>query len=415
MQVGKLTINCPAVTGNQSYSCVDANGVPFVPKFLKIFGTQNTADGWIGHNRFGVGFVAANASRAMSFTSANSVGTTATGKRMAAVAFTLISGTGTVQVEASFVSFDLPGGFTLNWTTIASAGNTYQLHVLAIGGDEVSAFVGDKLWGSSTGIIANPGCGYSPDFVMTMGGDTGAALPYGTTFAAFSLGMFTRFGSAAIALKDSHNVSPSAVGQWQTTDAMIGITGQAAEPFEEMKADWSSMDADGYSCNLLTANNDRYAYAALKGGRYWVGQDTQAVSAGVQSKRGIGFTPAGAALFGCNAVANASKDYTQCNLVLGAADGVNEGCTWNNSRDNLATTDNHQRSSTTKALAHCHESPSETVDAEADWIPQPDGYDMNWTTADANAREFNVALFGSDTGARKSFAAIPFIPFGKAA
>ena len=62
----------------------------------------------------------------------------------------------------------------------------------------------------------------------------------------------------------------------------------------------------------------------------------------------------------------------------------------------MATTDENSATVTDKILRHAT-SPS-TTDAEADLSSfDPDGYTLNWTTADAVAREFIGLSMGSES------------------
>jgi hypothetical protein len=158
------------------------------------------------------------------------------------------------------------------------------------------------------------------------------------------------------------------------------------------------MDADGFTVNWTTANASSriIAYLALKGGRYFVGNETQRTSTGTRAKTGVGFTPTGILAFSVNATANASVAAHDRIAIGGASAAGTEGATWAGDTDSLATTSADQSTVTDKVLRLIDTDGPAAADAEADLDSfDADGFTLDWTTADAVAREFVFICFGT--------------------
>lgn len=389
MSVKKGSFQAPTATGN-----VGTTGVGFTPTALILFATKQNAAGYAAGGCIAIGFcVSATKRKTNAIASDDNVGTPNAGRRSADLAISITDGTPTVLAEADFVSMD-GDGFTLNWTT-AGASKDYIIHYLALGGASLTnADVGDWTPAASTGNLAKTGVGFQPDIVFLMGANQTGANPvavagYNISLSAFVSG--TKRGAVAVAGRDATANTLDHSYQRALAHSSIQTTTDNALQSE---ADFVSMDSDGWTLNFSSrVAADHYAYLALKGGSYWAGVDTQKTSTGTQAKTGFGFLPAGLLFFGTNRANSASIDDTLSKLSVGATDGVNQGATWFEDVDNLATTDSNMRNVTSVTLTHSASAATTTAEAAISSM-DADGYTLNWTTADGTAREFIAVGFG---------------------
>lgn len=392
MLVKKGSFIGPTATGN-----FDTTGIGFQPIALILFAVHKTAtDGFKAGVAFSYGFATSSTQRkCITLDSSDNVAASTAGRTNRSVpnlALAVHSATGLSGLSLDFVSF-LADGFRLN-ATAAAAGSNYEIHYIAIGGSEVTgAFVGEFTEPTATGNFDVSGVGFQPDFVLAAGVcqsvSSGSLNGYLGAFAST-----TQRGACAITSQDS--TSPSNVNTYQRSDkAIVSLNSTGTGPRTE--ADFVSWLADGfrlnYSTTVAAGSQQKTIFLALKGGRYWVGSETQKTSAGTKAKTGVGFTPKGLFMFGTNRAASSVIDSTLGRLSMGASDGTTEGHVWIEEVDAQTTTDTNEKSDTLKAFSH--NASQTTVLAEMDVQSfDADGFTSNWTTADATAREFIVVGFG---------------------
>jgi hypothetical protein len=169
-------------------------------------------------------------------------------------------------------------------------------------------------------------------------------------------------------------------------------------------ADFVSWDADGFTLNY-SANNlaSRVFFGLILQGTFQAAIGTQArkiTTTGTQNVTTPGFQPVGVLIAGGFATASATET-TQSHLVLGAFDGSRNQGTWNSSAASINTDCNMYASA-----ANCYTqatNPS-TVAAQASGSLAATGYDLDWTTVDANARLFcHLALASAVQASRPMF------------
>jgi hypothetical protein len=138
---------------------------------------------------------------------------------------------------------------------------------------------------------------------------------------------------------------------------------------------------------------------ALKGGQYFVGNETQKTSTGTKATSGVGFTPTGLFFASYNLTAQSTRqDHNRMSVAAASAAGT-EGGTWAGDTDAVGTASTDQSTSTSKALTLIDSDAPGAVDAEADVDSlDGDGFTLDWTTADAVEREFLFMAMGSEVG-----------------
>lgn len=382
--LGVLTT--PTATGN-----VATTGVGFQPKLIIFFGDSATAEGFSAGQRMHFGATSgATESFALAAGSDDAANPSNVGHRNYAKCVGMVTnGAPTADAEANLVSFDADG-FTLNWTDAPAS--AYRVYYLALGGSTITnAKVAQVVGPTATGNFAITGVGFQPDAVICWSGRITGAAP------ASSVHFNATVGTASSATEmacSGINETDAAT----TTDASCSQSGSKILFSGIHQATLVSFDADGFTLNFSTVaiGSVRLYYVAIKGGVFQTGVETQGTSVGTKDTATTGFTPRAVLFTSFNRVATASVDTTLGKLSIGASDGINNGCIWNEIVDGRDTTtigtNTNKANSATKALVMA--SSDATTDAEASCAFAADKFTLDWTTADATAREFAYLAIG---------------------
>lgn len=370
-------------TGNQAIT-----GLGFQPKIILFYSScKSGADG--GQNDGFIMFGVASSSTARWVTQSGGPwgfgGGSANKKNWKTTRCIFASqGFGTVA-EADFVSMDADG-FTIN---ISTASTAIKIFYLALGGTDLSAFVGNTTLNSSTGNQAITGVGFQPDYVgfgNTKAG-TSTAEENGNNFChGGAISSTSRF----VTQQDGNNGNPTDENGSQITTKCLRYTSAAAVSFE---ADFVSMDTDGFTINVSTASGTpAFGYFCLKGLQVAIGTETQKTSTGTKATTGIGFLP-NALFFVSRGKTNSASITADAGMEFGSASAAGtEGSASSAALDAIASnTRNQKYSNATKAISHITAtaaSGAPTVNGLCDVSSlDADGYTLDWTTADATARE----------------------------
>lgn len=378
-QVKKMLFSAEVAIGNKAYS-----GVGFQGKALILWATQATVDGFTPAMGIGIGFAISSSSRCSVATAADDGVTPSNVGRAASTTRCLIvqsNGVPTTALSVDFVSWSADG-FTLNYAT-ATPNPGYLIHALVLGGDDLTnVYIGNWTNPASGGSFPVTGVGFKPDALVTIPSSLNTGMAFVTPTAS---GLYTE--------RNADNVNPTQSEQYQTSSYSHAVLETGS--IMGSRASLTSMDSDGFTLNydtVLVSGAIAY-FLALKGGRYAVVSDTQKTSTGTKTNTAVGFQPSGMLSFSGNAAANASIDGTLQKFTIGGTDGTNEGCTWVQDVDNVATTQNAQASVNNKFLRMA--TADSTTNAECDASFSTSGFTLDWTTADATDREFYAMAFGS--------------------
>lgn len=390
MKAYKGVITSPTTTGNQSIS-----GLGFQPKVVLFWATRNTAHGFSAatiQQMFGVAvsstqrwvYVGASDNAAASSNAGRSSFNTQCIRMLS-------DGTPTLDAIADFVSHDTDG-FTINWSDAPST--AILVHYLALGGTDITnVFAATNATPGATGNVSYTAPGFQPDFLLTA--TNIANINNSFTEHNLTLGFAsasTAQGAAAIRDRDGQATMDTV--SRQVTDKVL-CASSSTSTSNVLHAALASFDATGFTLTWsgTMSSSQAFGYLCIKGGQFKVGAETQRTSVGTKATTGVGFKPAALLALGWNKVANTALDTTDMRFTVGGADGVREGHTWVQSADATADSDTDQRSSDTKFLGFCTQ--PTTVNAECDVSTMDaDGYTLDWTTADATARQFIYAAFG---------------------
>ncbi len=376
-------------TGGAPVSDV-VTGVGFQPKAVIFLWTRQTAEGFAADLNAGVGFASGPANeRAVSVTSLDNQGNSDTGRRRSESNMILLLSGGTdptLEAQAELTSFDADG-FTINWTT--NDANAYRIHYIALGGDITNALASTFTLTDVTGNQAVTGVGFQPDSVMFLWSFTtdvdvserGSEIGIGFAESAAAQ------GGMVYAAKDNDTNTEK---RWQQrTDATILILDpERSPPDQDAVVDFVSMDADGFTVNKSDPpkNDTPIFYLALKGGRHSVGAFDQATTTGNQSTTGVGFQPEQLILASFNLAATTALSGGGAISLGAAASSTARGGIWFQDRSDADPSEANMYTATSDTLTLAT-GPS-TVDARADFVQfDPDGFTLDWTTADATARQ----------------------------
>lgn len=385
------------VTGNQAVT-----GVGFQPKALRVWVTAQAAEGYAIHERVSRGMATSSTQRACVGYSSDDAAATMIVARSLHIdrIINLLAGatTPTVDAVADLVSFDTDG-FTINWSDAPAA--AVVVHYEAYGGTDITnAKVGTVTLATAGATASFTDPGFQPDFLELL--DIGLTAT-GDSASSANLSVGAASGSAAQAFAMTGEADGSSTGQtavYQRSGSILAQVFTTATPTERYRCSLASFDATGF-----TLNNDAIPdiasivpYLAIKGGRWKVGVETQGTATGTKTTSGLGVgTVKGVSFFGCNNTASTVVQNVSAKMSWGGSDGTTEGHVWFSSTDAAATSDSNQRTVTTKAFGHST-NPS-TTDAEADCTALGDSsFTLDWTTADATAREFVYIVCGDNAG-----------------
>jgi hypothetical protein len=355
------------------------------PKALILWTVGKTNESLSAGFLYGFGASDGTEGYSVGVSTRGNVNPTASSRRMAEKAITLVQGGETLVAEADLTS-RTASNFALNWTTNDT--QAIVIHYLAVGGPQASAKV--AMWPSptSTGNKAITGIGFRPETVLHF--YVGAAFlgpPPSSTFnGIFGLGAMDKNGgqwSSQIAAWD--DVNPSQATRGQQTDAAIFMYADGASAAVTKEASFVSMDSDGFTMNFRAANSNAglICSLALAGVKASVGtfNKVTASAPATQSVSSAGFRP-GAVLFSSYQMPaqTASISETTCSYGIGASDGTHEGSSAYVAADDVSPTSADGIDKTSKVFVKMNTPPE---DAAADLTSfDASGFTLNWTTND---------------------------------
>jgi hypothetical protein len=380
----------PGSTGNQSVT-----GVGFQPKALIFFFNYLPTDGSTSSYRQGWGLATSSSNRAAisSLSSDNFATSNGTRYHTDAACIVFTDGSGSPNVVADLVTMD-SDGFTVNWSVVDAF--LPVINYIALGGSDLTnAYVKQFTSNTSTGNQSITGVGFRPDSIFTMATTQSGAPPAFQSIDVLDIGFAISSSSRAAIGVVGNRTSPGTAYSIQNTDAVLIGGSNGGVIFEE--ADLVSMDSDGFTVNWSTVNGTaRYHYAlCLKGGMFKVGSFNQATATGNQAITGVGFRPSGLVVASYGRVTNATLQQDTYISFGAAVSSSARGSTWFQQIHNQNPTvidSNLDRTKVIKMMT----AGTPTTEAVADYVSNDsDGFTINWTTADATAREILYFAFGS--------------------
>lgn len=394
--IRKFEVACNTGTGNQTISPSDP-GLG-AAKAAILWGVCLTADGSGANNRFFAGVAESGGGDGCVTAVADDGVATMVGagsyQTTSAIRIDTAATTPTLDAVATVSTWNSDGSIVVNWSNAPSS--AWRLHGLLFYGSEITGqSAGTKTTPAATGNASVTGIGFSPQFVFKM--TIASATAQRTNGSHFSWGMLT--------------AGEQASGGYLTTEAAAAANACAQRadrawfaPRSDGTNLWDStfvsMDSDGWTENYTTTVAEvDYVYLALDGTfNCKIASETQNTTTGTKSTTAPGFQPAGGIVFGVGQTAFTTVDTTssECaKLTVGGWDDQgNEGCVWFAHDDGAADAVAKMRTSATKVIQFTSDFTG-TVVAEGDITKSATGFDINWTSADATARQFVYAVFGA--------------------
>jgi hypothetical protein len=370
-------------TGNQAIT-----GVGFQPKVVLFRYNMQGADGSMGDSSIGFGVGVSSSDRRVSGDYSNSGLSTSSHSAWNQSSYVIYTPGG--GYRADLVSMD-SDGFTINWVTASDMTVTY----LALGGDAITNVkTGSAAAKTSTGTQSYTGLGFQPTALILFAGKFSTTPLDSATNGNGLFGVATSSSARGmVAWRNLNGSNPQVAKRRQSTQRILSSTTTFTE------ADFVSFDSDGFTLNFTTAggNADVFYYLALRGPHVKVTSFNQATSTGNQSITGAGFTPKAAIMMSANDV-SANNDAAQAHarVSFGWTTGTSARASWwIGETDNVSPTVASRNLDRTKLIKMMTEGASPSVQAAADHVSfDSDGQTINWTTADATARQIIVLWLG---------------------
>lgn len=376
-------------TGNQSVT-----GIGFQPKAIIFYASNITAIGSLAGLSASYGVALSSSDRfAAGYSSLDNQAASNSDLRLDNTkCVTLVNTTPAIIFDADFVSMDADG-FTINITTTDASARI--ISYIAFGGSDLTN-VDLNYFQSSAGIgsQAVTGVGFQPDALILLPSLNTAAPPV-MAGAAFGLNI-------GFATPNNQGQSNSVIGSGanpqtgyrrQTTTLSVNNGTSIGTIVNEGAV--TSFDSDGYTINWTVAAQRFVCILALKGGTYKVGTITQPAVTGSQAITGVGFQPRSLMTISVNAAASTTYDKANSNLSLGSGNSSSSRRSfWIGNKDAVSPTEIDMNLDDTK-LIKLMTSGTPTVNAAADLTSMDaDGFTLDWTTADATARQIIYMAMG---------------------
>ncbi|MEY2686548.1 MAG: hypothetical protein RL375_746 [Pseudomonadota bacterium] len=367
-------------TGNQAVS-----GLGFVPKVVFVFGMFNGAGIAYG-DAFGV---ADSQTRQWAMSSRNNDNVTPTQCDKSwdsTLFFHCTDGLGAVVCQAAFGSVT-HDGFALKVTNAALA--TRRLHYLALAGDDVEAYVSKFDLATGTGNQAVTGVPFTPKCVLMSANLSNTTEGISAIESRFALGAMT---SAAQWCATSYALDNLAAGDEQGVGRTDAAIVRISDVFTTTAlAARTSLDANGFTVNKSTApgGSIRLGYVALGGpALYAVGAFNQPTSTGDQAITGVGFRPLAELFLSAGRVASTTPTGGSRTMLGAAVSSTDRRSYAATAQDAVNPTNSARDMDETACLIAISDGGTPTRLATAGFVSQDsDGFTVNWSAADATARQ----------------------------
>jgi hypothetical protein len=381
-KVGSFSLN--TITGAQVIT-----GVGFQPKAIIFFGTGLAGAGTGPGFQYTIGAVSsAGTTHADGFAGygADNLATQAVGRYMRPGYAIEFYDAGVEKARASVTSLDADG-FTIN-VIVADAATSRLIFYVALGGD-IQAHVDYFNIGVTTGNQSRTGAGFQPDCVMLFG--TCGASTLGTTAVVFNVGVFSADAQWALSYR-IRSTNPSNSRCYQRTDrCYVGLS--SSSDALVTAAEKVSLDADGYTVNILTASTANVVALALKGVRVSLGAINQPTANGTQEVTTGSVSPALVLLASDNLVASTGIQ-TGGGASFGAATLDDNASMWFSDVHNVSPTQTDQEVSTSDAI-RMSSAGVPTLNAAATVSALgPSSFTLDWGGTDAIARQVLYVALG---------------------
>lgn len=376
---------------------VAVSGLSFQPKVVLVWGTVRAdTDGSDSDSYFCVGASSGGAGGTQRFGmcsySQNGALLSNTSRALSNTGFIRALTADNVLFLAANLTLLNADGFSINWLTVQAS--QYEFFYLALGGAELSAFVGTVNTGTGAGTFSRTGVGFQPNLNLFFW-DSNSTNSDGvglTNTIAIAKSSSNGFLSG---YREGDALLPTVEKSAQLADR-VAVTVGAAAITERIS--FVSNDSDGFTLNKVDAPSfsKGIGFISLSGLSSALSTFSQKTSTGSQSVTGIPFTPK-ALLTLTDGLASSASVQANAQVALGCAlSSSNRRAAAACGSDNQIVTSLAGRRSTEAAAITILSDGTPTVVAEADFTSFDilSGYTINWGTADATAREIISLALG---------------------
>lgn len=406
MKAYKGTFTANTGTGNQTVNgIVDENGAAFTPKAVILWTSYATADVTFADGyTFGLGVTDSGLSGSASVAADDNVAAQQAACAVSTgMAVMNAPAAATATRVGAWVSFG-SGEFVINWTTADGAAPIY--HYLALGGDDLTADV--VSYALATVRSATAASVVPSAWVAVAGASTAvSAIMQASLIGLKADGTYGQ-GVSQVYVDDNQN--PSVCRRFQRDGRSI-ILGTVENSVNALGAE----DAFGTAYSAASGTNSLTRKVLLLGGVLAASAaGLQPAATGNQAISGLGFRPKCVIIMSVAAAANAgTTPDNDANICIGACDRTRSGYALTVSTTAVTPSVSVKYSDAAGMLAAVTANAtagSSTIDAEA--VLQSidaDGFTLNWTTADATAREYIWLALGDVPAAASGETAYPFV------
>lgn len=398
LQAKVSNLSAPAGTGDQ-----DSPSLGLDPKAVLAFYGSQTATGGSSDAHLGFGFSGTAAEDiSIYYNSDDNVTTSDTVRSTLTNAFlkSTVAGATTARITATMSSLGTDK-FTANFTATVSG---VKHPFLALGGADITnAVAGTVSSSTDTSNFSVTGLGFQPDIVfLAVQLISGTGTANNTSTISFGVAKSSSARWCTVMRSQNAVADANTVRGFYNNKCLIITSSTVASTADEY--DLVSMDSGGFTLSHATSSGAAWtiAYLAIKGGQWAVGDFTQATSTGVQtSVSGLAFQPVGI-LLGSAVHDTANTIVDTARMSIGAASSTtSREAIFAGDEDAAATMKTDSYYATDKVIVLCDEAGggAPTVLAAADLSSlDSGGFSLNWTTADATARNIGYVAFGSNAG-----------------
>lgn len=394
-----LTLDNTSGVHDQSFS-----GFGFQPKCAIFWGVFTADENYANGAAPFYGFTDGTNSCAISQSRLDNVSTSETASMIrndACISMMDASSSHVETIRGTLKTFD-SDGLTITWNVKTNT-TQYIIHCMAFGGDSITGVkvAQTTINRSGTGNIATTGAGFQPDFLMFINAGNIAvnSVVSSSVAGSYNLGFcdpIKTWASSVSEIDAQSTLNSNEANNIASTTKCI--THWLNSSSANAAASRVSMDSDGYTLNWTTnpASTMPYAYLAIQGGLWEVGNTTQPTSAGNRTltPKWIGtpqlfFINEGEATTTDSNGTVSTQNTSRMTANLGGSDGTNEGCIAAGREFQNNTTEQIMISLTSKVIRMVSPNAtatSSTTAAEADLTMDANSIVLGYTTADNRAR-----------------------------
>lgn len=374
------TLQSPTVAGLQVIS-----GIPFQPKGALVLGCAANPVGTYADTNVSIGAATERGKRfAFGDFRGDNLAAADVNPAYSATAFIRQSkAAAALRMEAHIIEWT-SDGLVLFWPTPDSVARDFFL--LLFGGDACDVAVGSTLSRNTNGSQVFTGTGFTPNVVI---GATGVAT--GTVHLGIGVATSTseRWANHSF---ETDGSNPTVTKSIQKTDKFLIRWGNAASQFE---ADLTTFDTNGFTAAITTGGVQHdLGWIALKVPFAKAHTMTQPTSVSTVSTTSLAFKPK-TLLLSSHGFASGSSQTNDGKKVIGLATATQNRSIAMASKHNVTPSQAATRTSSTKCFSYITPGVTPSVDVEADLTTfLSNGYDLDFTTVDATAREILVLALG---------------------